>query len=177
MYIRRKVFSRIWDEETNEEKLFSVNETILSEEGIEDREFSKTDNERRKEERGNTKLRNSHKGLKRSWIVGGVQGGLAAYATKKGVDQDYKEGLSDDEIIKRAGHKGGKYGALGGMALGAALAQAPEYKILAGGDTKKRILITGGLAGLGGISGALGGKYGARANADSRLSKRAKDIN
>ena len=31
MYIRRKVFSRIWDEETNEEKLFSVKEINLEE--------------------------------------------------------------------------------------------------------------------------------------------------
>ena len=31
MYIRRKVFSRIWDEETNDERLFSVNEVDLEE--------------------------------------------------------------------------------------------------------------------------------------------------
>ena len=31
MYIRRKVFSRIWDEETSEEKLFSVKEINLEE--------------------------------------------------------------------------------------------------------------------------------------------------
>ena len=30
MYIRRKVFSRIWDEETNEEKLFSVKEVTFA---------------------------------------------------------------------------------------------------------------------------------------------------
>lgn len=48
MYIRRKVFSRIWDEETNDEKLFSVNETILSENDCKDREFSEKEKKKSK---------------------------------------------------------------------------------------------------------------------------------
>ena len=48
MYIRRKVFSRIWDEETNDEKLFSVNETILSGNDCEDREFSEKEEKKSK---------------------------------------------------------------------------------------------------------------------------------
>lgn len=44
MYIRRKVFSRLWDEETNEEKLFSVNEIVLGE----DRVFSEKQGEEKK---------------------------------------------------------------------------------------------------------------------------------
>ena len=47
MYIRRKVFARLTDE-MGEEKLFSVNETILSEENIEDREFSEKEEKKSK---------------------------------------------------------------------------------------------------------------------------------
>ena len=47
MYIRRKVFACLTDE-MGEEKLFSVNETILSGNDCEDREFSEKEEEKSK---------------------------------------------------------------------------------------------------------------------------------
>ena len=124
MYIRRKVFSRLWDEETNEEKLFSVNETILSEEGIEDREFSKKDDE------DDTKLKLHH----RLNIAGyKMEGKLGRKLDKQNIEGDWKgtakagAALTAGSTLAGAGigaALGGKRGAKVGAAMGAGLGAA-----------------------------------------------------
>ena len=77
MYIRRKVFSILTDE-MGEERLYSVNETIL--EGYEydeEREFAESEEKEKK----------SHKGAKIATGVAGTAAATAAgiYAAKKGL--------------------------------------------------------------------------------------------
>lgn len=59
----------------------------------------------------------SHRGLGRSLLLGGLQGAVGGYAGKNEADKADEEGASDSEIIRRAGKKGLKIGAATG-ALG-----------------------------------------------------------
>lgn len=92
----------------------------------------------------------SHRGLGRSLLLGGLQGAVGGYAGKNEADKADEEGASDSEIIRRAGKKGLKIGAATGAGLGT----------LAGGTM------------LGAGTGALGGHLGAKKNARTRTERR-----
>lgn len=95
MYIRRKVFSILTDE-MGEERLYSVNETVL--EGYEEREFAK------KEEK------KSHKGAKIAAGVAGTVGATVAgvYAAKKGY-LGKKAADKVNNVIMKHSKEGGKF--------------------------------------------------------------------
>ena len=95
MYIRRKVFSILVDE-SGEERLYSVNETLL-----EDRMFAKKEEEPKKK---------SGKGKK---VALGVTGAVAttaagAYAAKKGL-LGAKAGTAVNKVIMKNTKAGSKY--------------------------------------------------------------------
>ena len=117
MYIRRKVFACLTDE-MGEEKLFSVNETILSD--CEDRDFSE-------KEEDDTKLKLHH----RMNIAGyKLEGKLGRKLDKQILEGDWKgtakagAALTAGSTLAGAGigaALGGKRGALTGAALGAGI--------------------------------------------------------
>lgn len=165
MYIRRKVFSVLVDE-TGEERLYSVNETIL--EGYEEREFA----EKKEEEESPRAKRKrlvalkdvkSHRGLGRSYLLGGLNGALGGYVGKKHADTLDAEGASDEEILR--GSK--KRGALAGAAIGAGLGAVNAASLA---KFNKPLAIGAAIGGT--AAGALGGYLGADKNTRTRLSKR-----
>lgn len=113
-------------------------------------------------------LPNSHRGLGRSLLVGGLSSALAAHSTKKDVDRDVNEGYSDEEVVRRAKKRGTRRGGLLGGIIGGITGGLKGF--LAGGPL-------GALAGaaIGGATAAgitaLGARWGAGKNARSRLEK------
>ena len=99
MYIRRKVFSVLVDE-AGEERLYSVNETLL--EGYEEREFA--EKEEKEEE-----PKKSHKAAKVAAGVGGAVATTAAgvYAAKKGL-LGKKAGEAVNKVIMKNTKAGSK---------------------------------------------------------------------
>ena len=166
MYIRRKVFSLLQDE-TGEERYFSTTDITL--EDAEQRIFSVKDEEEEEKPKKRSKLSNydSHRGLGRSAILGGLGGMIGGYASKKEADKADREGKSDEEIVEAATKKGRRIGAIAGGATGA-LAGA---NYLAALGKKGIIPALGATAGAAGW-GALGGHLGAKKNAKERLKKR-----
>lgn len=165
MYIRRKVFSLLQDE-NGEERYFSTTDITL--EDAEQRIFSVKDEEEEEKPKKRSKLSNydSHRGLGRSVILGGLGGAIGGYASKEAADKADREGKSDEEIVEAATKKGRRIGAIAGGATGA-LAGA-NYLALG----KKGIIPALG-ATVGGTGlGALGGHLGAKKNAKERLKKR-----
>lgn len=166
MYIRRKVFSILVDE-TGEERLYSVNETLL--EGYEEREFA----EKKEEEEEGPKAKKrrlvvlkdveSHRGLGRSYLLGGLNGALGGYVGKKHADTLDAEGASDEEILR--GSK--KRGALAGAAIGAGLGVVNAASLA----KFNKPLAVGAAIGSA-ATGALGGYLGAGKNTRTRLDKR-----
>ena len=152
MYIRRKVFSTLVDE-AGEERLFSTTDFVYD-----DRYFS----EKKK------KLRDieSHRGLGRSLIIGGLPGAIGGYAGKRSAEKADEEGLEDYEIVRKASKTGGRAGA----AIGAGLAAAASALT---GPKSGRLVRAAGAGLTGGIFGGAGGYLGARKNTKERLSKRA----
>lgn len=128
-------------------------------------ESSKEERKKRSEKRKGRKLEDSHRGLGRSLILGGViPGAIGAYTTKQQAEDDFREGYSEDEIVKRAGIRGAKRGAIAGGALG-----------VAGGLASRNIGMAA-LSGAGGAAwGALGAHLGAKKNARVRLEKSKKN--
>lgn len=119
----------------------------------------------------------SHRGLGRSLLLGGLQGAVGGYAGKNEADKADEEGASDSEIIRRAGKKGLKIGAATGAGLGAIsyLPYASLASSCAGGGAKGIAAGIGTLAGgtmLSSGVGALGGHLGAKKNARTRTEKR-----
>lgn len=85
-------------------------------------------------------------------------GFLGRYAAKDGMKDDYEEGYSKDDIVKRAGIRGAAAGAVGGALTG-----------LAAGKLKRGIRVplksvAIGNAALGTIAGYLGARKGAEAS-------------
>lgn len=127
---------------------------------------SEEERSKNKKNRSGKSLQDSHRGLGRSLLVGGIGGSLGSYMTKNDVDEDYENGYNEHEIINRAGKKGAKYGALGGGLIGAASGA------LNPGFTGKQKLALSAISGLGSAAlGAVGGSLGARKNAKDRLDK------
>ena len=116
MYIRRKVFSVVYDETTGEEKLFSVNEIINEEAYLEQHQFSEEKKEGKKIALSKV---DSNRGLGRSLFLGGLPGAYAAHAGKKAANKADEEGKSDSEIIDAAAKAGKKRGMKVGAAIGA----------------------------------------------------------
>ena len=120
MYIRRKVFSTYIDEETGEEKLFSVNEIISEDEYVE-RLYAETAKEEKKKKIGLSPLIDSHRGLGRSLLIGGLPGAISAHAGKRAANKADEEGKSDGEIIREASKAGRRRGMkIGALEAGAA---------------------------------------------------------
>lgn len=141
MYIRRKVFSTYIDEETGEEKLFSVNEIISEDEYVE-RLYAETAKEEKKKKVGLSNI-DSHRGLGRSLAIGQLPGAIAAHAGKKAANKADEEGKSDDEIIKEASKAGRKRGMkIGALQTGAAtLGTAGLGAIIGRGNGHNRIML------------------------------------
>lgn len=114
----------------------------------------------------------SHRGLGRSFLLGGFQGAVGGYAGKKEADKADEEGASDSEIIRRAGKKGLKIGAATGAGLGA-ISYLP-YAAAASSPIGGAKGIAAGLGTLAGgtMLGALGGHLGAKKNARTRTERR-----
>ena len=153
MYIRRKVFSTLVDG-AGEERLFSTTDFVYD-----DRYFS---------ENKKKKLRDieSHRGLGRSLIIGGLPGAIGGYVGKKSADLADEEGLEDYEIVRKASEAGG----LSGAGIGASLAAT---SIALNGPKSGRLVRAAGYGLVGGLGGGAGGYLGARKNTKTRLSKRA----
>ena len=165
MYIRRKVFSLLQDE-TGEERYFSTTDFEISGDA-EERIFSKKN--KKKRERVDLEDVESHRGLGRSLLIGGLPGAVGAYTGKDAANKAAKEGKSDEEVVKAASKRGRNVGA----ALGAAgtLAAIPSLKYL----PKKKAIALGALAAAGNVgAGALAGHLGAKKNTEDRLKKSRK---
>lgn len=118
----------------------------------------------------------SHRGLGRSFLLGGPGGAAGAYLTKEEADKLAAEGKNDREIINRVADSGTKKGALIGAGLGAAAGAAGGRLLgnaigLKGYGAQKAV--TGAITG--GAWGALGGRLGAKKNARVRLAKERAD--
>jgi hypothetical protein len=160
MYIRRKVFSLLQNE-AGEVKTFSTTDYELNENN-EVRMFSS--NEKKKSHKVALEDVKSHRGLGRAILFSPIDAGgglVGGYAAKDEADKADLEGADDKEIIRRAGKKGGKYGAIAG---GTVLALRNSKAGLPG-------MAIGGAVGAG--LGALGGRNTARVNTKARLNKRA----
>jgi hypothetical protein len=164
MYIRRKVFSVLQDE-SGEERYFSTTDYVYD-----DRMFSE-----KKKSKNGVYLEdvNSHRGLGRSFLIGGLGGAIGGYAGKKAANKADAEGLSDKEILKRATKKGAKVGAIT-TGLAGAVGSIPAALMYKAGGNKVAAaavpIVNGGLAaGL----GAVAGHFGAKKNTKTRLAKRA----
>ena len=170
MYIRRKVFSVLNVE--GEERLFSTTDFELAEERTfsekEEKEEEKEDKNKRKGV--DVKDVNSHRGLGRSILVGGLPGAIAAGLTKDDVNKAYKEGMSDEEIVELAGKKGAKKGAIAGALI--STTAAPYIARLA--KVNPKLAVATGLGTVAGNAslGAAGAYLGARKNAKTRLQKK-----
>ena len=184
MYIRRKVFSVVYDETTGEEKLFSVNEITNEEAYLEQHQFS----EEKKKEGKKIALSkvDSHRGLGRSLFLGGLPGAYAAHAGKKAANKADEEGKSDSEIIDAAAKAGKKRGmkvgaALGALGIASGAATGHEagkvYKRYTGKYSKEALARGIGRGTRGAlVAGALttgAGYLGAKKNAKRRIEKRA----
>lgn len=202
MYIRRKVFSLMKDE-NGEEKYFSTTEISNGEVKL----FAE------KEEKSKNKVDldevDSNKGFKRSIASMGITGygSIAARkAGRKAADKADAEGKSDEAILREAGNAGLKRGATVGAltegvaagSIGAGIGAVagskalnklkrtaktnPEARLalkkLGKNPIAKAAAIAGtayGLsgAGVGGVMGAIGGRNSARVQTKDRLQKRA----
>jgi hypothetical protein len=155
MYIDDRLFS-----ENTEEVFYSVSMTeeeyeLFSE--FQETVFSK------KNKKNSPKLANidSHRGLGRAAVVGGMGGMVGGYVGKRKAEELDEAGASDSEIIRKssehAAKAGAAAGALQGMGFGAA--------------TRNPLAMIAG-AGGGAVSGAAGAYLGARKNAQSKIAKR-----
>lgn len=185
------------------EKRYSISESQLN--GIITRAFAKgyrsryddeeEERQARRQARKGYGLQDSHRGLGRSLVLGGLEGALGAYGTKDQVDEDYRKGLSEEDIISNAGRSGRNKGALIGGVTGAAAGgglgyllgksanmggdeliemlngkETAESKFLKNLSPKKAALLGAGVLGTGvALRGGLGGYFGAKKNARERL--------
>ena len=188
MYIRRKVFSILTDE-MGEERLYSVNETVL--EGfeydeVEQREFAK--------KRSDLEDYNSARGYGRGVLLGGSLTATAAgiRAGRKAAIKADEKGKSDYQIEAAAKSAGTKTGAKVGAALGAVsalgtgalIAKKRGIPLKSLGKyaskavkTRKGAAAMAALAALpvaGAVSGAISGRSGASKNVRSSLEQRSK---
>lgn len=160
MYVRRKVFSIITDE-MGEEKLFSVNETVLVNKADEKLFSKKEDEVKSSHKKVNLEDVESNKGLKRAIITAVPTGGgalVGGYLSKRAADKLDKEGASDEKILKGARKRGLEAGALSGAVVGG-LASIHSKSTLP-------LVVLPAL-------GALGGRNAAGVNVKDRLAKRA----
>ena len=196
MYIRRKVFSILTDE-MGEERLYSVNETIL--EDYEEREFA----DKEEEEKVALKGINSKRGIGRGLAFTGIVPlYVSRKVSKKAANKADEEGASDVVIVEKAKSAGTKAGAATGAAGGAIAGGyaiksykkgLKELSNLIGRDKsnlsvgKRKLLVrarkalknkkvAGGIVAASALSAAAGGAMGGRLSADkmtrSRLVKR-----
>ena len=126
----------------------------------------------------------SHRGLYRSNLVGGLPGLVGGYKGKKYADELDEQGLSDKEILegskKKATQVGGRVGAALGGVTGAGYGTAAGVGLGRRIGGKKGAALGAALgAGIAGVSaatgagmGALGARLGASKNTKTRLKKR-----
>lgn len=157
-------------------KLFSSNEDLnelLDKAFCEGYEYAQAEfSEKKKEEKKKVKLRDidSHRGLGRSYFLGGAQGAIGGYLGKKKAEELDDQGASDEEIIKESGRYGGKTGAIGGAITGG-LSAAQIAAIPGLSKRAKAGIAASALATSTGL-GYLGGRLGAEKNARTRTEKR-----
>ena len=120
----QKIFSDMYDEE----RLYSV---LMSEEEM--YLFS--------EAKRNLEDYESHRGLGRSYLLGGIGGMVGGYAGKKEAEKLSREGVSDRDIVtksrNKAGHVGAAVGAGVGALTGGAIAGRSAYKNLVQGNLQE----------------------------------------
>ena len=152
-YAQKEFASKVWDVDDEDED-----------------EDEKEKRKERAEKRKGRELKNSHRGLGRSLIIGGtLPGAIGAYTTKSDTEADYKKGYSEEDIIRRAGERGAKRGAIVGGALGLAGSAASAHIL------GPKALAMAPLSAAGGAAlGALGSHLGAKKNAKVRLHKSRK---
>ena len=198
MYVRRKVFSVLVDE-MGEERLYSVNETLLEGYEVEEeREFAE-----KEEDKIALKDVKSKRGIGRGLTFTGIVPlYVSRKAAKKAANKADEEGASDVVIVEKAKSAGAKAGAATGAVLGAAGGgvaiktskknlkdisdlmgrdkshlSVGERKFLVGArKALKNKKVVGGLvaaaAASGAAYGALGGKLSASKMTRKRLEKR-----
>lgn len=158
MYIRRKVFSHIQNE-NGEVKLFSTTDYEMNDSKEVIRMFA--EKKESKKRKVSLEQVESNKGLKRAIITALPTGGgslTGGYIAKGEADKADKEGADDKEIVRRAKKKGLEVGALTGAAIGGLTALKTGSAI--------PVVVGAGL-------GALGGRNAAGVNTKDRLRKRA----
>lgn len=194
MYIRRKVFSVLTDE-TGEERLYSVNETLLDGYEVEEeREFAKKEDDKVALEDVKSK-----RGIGRGLLFADPASLIVSRgAAKKAANKADKEGASDVVVVEKAKSAGTKAGAGVGAVVGAGSTYlgAKAYKKMLkdlGSDYRymdktgkliyvnakkalKNKKVVGGLVAAGAASGvaygALGGRLSASKMTRKRLEKR-----
>ena len=164
MYIRRKVFSHIQNED-GEVKLFSTTDYEMNDSKEVIRMFAEKKEEKKSRRKVALETVESDKGLKRAFLLSPIDGGgglVGGYISKSEADKADKEGASDEEILRRAKKKGLHTGAITGAIVGGTAGL--RMNGLAGAAT--------GAIG-GGALGALGGRNASSVNTKARLAKRA----
>jgi len=120
MLIKRNVYFSAVDEETGEERLFSVNEIMTEEEYLE-RMYSEEQRELGDKPKKNLiGNQSSYRGNGRAYILGGGEAGIIGraagnYAATKAA----RQGKSDEEVMDRGKKVAGSVGGATGAALGA----------------------------------------------------------
>ncbi len=109
---------------------------------------------------------NSHRGLGRSLVLGGLFGAGGGLAGKMKADDLDAKGMTDEAIVRRSSKHAAKVGGVTGAVRGAA------YGALASGPVA---IIPGAVAG--GILSGAGAYLGAKKNAQTRIKKRKELMN
>ena len=192
MYIRRKVFS-VFTDEIGEERLYSVNETILGGYEVEEeREFAK-----KEEDKIALEDIKSKRGIGRGLLTTDPASLIVSRkVAKKAANKADKEGASDVVIVEKAKSAGSKAGAgvgavvgVGSTYLGAKEAKKTiknlgnDYRFMDNNKTGKWIYVNakkalrnkkfvGGLVAAAATSGAASGTLGGRLSASKMTRKR-----
>jgi hypothetical protein len=139
MLIKRNVYFSAVDQETGEERLFSVNEIMTEDEYLE-RMYSEEQGEfgdkpKKKNLIGN---QSSYRGNGRAYVLGNYGGVIGRAAGNHAATKAARQGKSDEEVMDRgkkvAGRVGGAAGA--GLAAGATYIGGKKYLELHGKTVK-----------------------------------------
>ena len=126
------------------------------------------------EERTKLKDIQSHRGLGRSYVLGGEVGAIGGYVGKRAANKADEKGKSDAEIMnaaKSAATKtGGALGAVGSLTVGSLAAKRLKTAGINGGKVGA---VAAGITALGTVGGALSSRLGAKKNTEVRLQKRS----
>jgi hypothetical protein len=167
MLIKRNTYFSAIDQETGEERLFSVNE-ILDEETYLERLYSETKENKKKNPVAD---KSSYRGNGRAYLIAGNPGIIGRAVGNHVATKAAKEGAGNKEVMERgtkaAGKTGAVLGAVGGLVTGPTISRALGVK----GKAATAGITAGGAALSAGL-GYAGAKLGAKKAIKERIIKR-----